>query len=121
MPPEMFDHIKNFVFTAACSAVTVDTSYKPPHLLSISKATRKQYAESYYSEGTDFRFPDPKLLLKYLTSIQKRHQKLIKAIEFIISPPSLGFVYEDTRKQWELNQLSYPYPLEDLEARTRRP
>jgi hypothetical protein len=48
LPQELFDHVYNDVFTAPACRINVRHSYRLPHLLSVSSASRKQFAKSYY-------------------------------------------------------------------------
>lgn len=52
LPQELYDHIYSEVFTApfdlAKIEIKVDDSYKPPAQLQVSRASREQFAQSYY-------------------------------------------------------------------------
>jgi hypothetical protein len=58
LPPELFNNIKDLTFTATKGVVAVDRDYKPPTSLQVSKATREQYAISYYEFAKTLQFKD---------------------------------------------------------------
>ena len=87
LPPELFDQIKDHVFTARPSTVVIDYEYDPPHLLQVSQATREQYAKSYYASGTAFEFLHLDGLLKFIRSLTKTHCHLIECVKLVIVLP----------------------------------
>lgn len=48
LPQELIDQIYNEVFTAPPRRVHIATAYTLPHLLTVTSASRTQYAKSYY-------------------------------------------------------------------------
>lgn len=83
LPPEIFNQIKNLVFTPTQSVVMIDEAYKPPSSLQVSKATRRQYAWKYLSGTTTFNCADPFLLCKYISSLTKVHRYIMHSITLI--------------------------------------
>lgn len=55
LPQELYDAIFDTVFTAKPGRRTINNQYKPPAELQVSRATRKQFAKSYYSDSAYFK------------------------------------------------------------------
>ena len=51
LPGEFYDHIYREVFSAAPAEIKVDSSYKPPSCLQVSKSSRTAFAQEYYVKG----------------------------------------------------------------------
>ena len=91
LPPELFDIIKDLTFTATKRVVVIDKDYKPPTSLQVSKATREQYAESYYGYATTFEVTEVTELapfFKYFSSITNGHRQLVSSVRLKIVRPT---------------------------------
>lgn len=98
LPRELFDEIKNLVFTAGpCAARLVRLNTKPPSRLRVSRATRKQFARSYFGGTRQFEVQGPRIegmhekemqrladfLLRWLTCIDPEHRGLIQEVMLV--------------------------------------
>lgn len=118
LPPELFDIIKDFTFTATQKAVVVDQNYKPPTSLQVSRATREQYAESYYSHATTFEFTETKPFAKCFSKLSDAHCKLISKV-WVTVPPRSGHIDEHTRAMFALSTTRHLGRVERLESEVR--
>ena len=83
LPQELYDCIFDAVFTATTHRIDIGHSYRPPYLLSISSATRKQFAKTYYA-NTTFVVDNDVILHQWLRGISAAgHLDLIEDIRFI--------------------------------------
>lgn len=57
LPQELFDAVREFVFTADPGERVVEEDYKPPAQLQVDRSTRARFAEAYYGDGAVFCFP----------------------------------------------------------------
>ena len=86
LPPEIFDRIKDLIFTFNSTKVTVDEHYKPPTQLRISKGTRLLFADAYYG-STVFEFKQPSIFYKWLDNLSKAHLNMIRVMELQVHVP----------------------------------
>ena len=121
LPQELFAQIYNEVFTgpAGKAIINVDESYKPPHQLQVSRASREQFARSYYSD-TLFIFKGVDLkdlewgsncfvsygtyggLVPWLSSLPISHKELLRNVRFvsvIVRTPSTPACIESSHVQ----------------------
>ena len=83
LPQELYDHIYNEVFTASTRRIDVSHSYSAPQLLSVSSASRKQFAKSYY-HNTIFVFDNDVDLHLWLRRIAASgHLQLLREVRFL--------------------------------------
>lgn len=89
LPPELYNMILHEVFSTATTTHYIDTHWRPSKLLSISKATWKMYAESYYGSGeSSFVFqiyPGPgfdriRRLVSWLQLIPASHRSMLQGL-----------------------------------------
>lgn len=52
LPAELFNDIKDLVFSLDTDTVHINLDYKPPALLQVNRATREQFATAYYGKTT---------------------------------------------------------------------
>ena len=98
LPPELFNEIKDIVFSSTANRVMIDESYTPPTTLHVSNETRKQFAEMFYGSGTTFVFCQPSAFQRWLKSLGHEHLQMIQAIEIQIRLPRYSdgpLVFED--------------------------
>lgn len=83
LPQELSDCIYDELFTAPVQRIDIGHSYKLPHLLAVSSATRKQFATSYY-KNTIFVLDNDVILHKWLRRVVAAgHLDLIEEVRFI--------------------------------------
>lgn len=83
LPQELYDHIYNNAFTAPICRVDVSHNYTTPHLLSVSCASRKQFAESYYA-NTIFVVDHDRDLHQWLRRVAASgHLHLLREVRFL--------------------------------------
>lgn len=51
LPTELFDEIYDNVFTASPDTIPITNSYRPPALLQVNRASRQDFAATYYGNG----------------------------------------------------------------------
>lgn len=86
LPPELFKQIEKetFNFNKTTTTCKVDSSYKPPNFLQVNQATRKAFAEAFYS-STTFEFGDPEQCMKWLETLSVGHHHLLEKVRFVTS------------------------------------
>ena len=83
LPQELYDAVYNNVFTAPARRIDTGHTYRPPHLLWISSASRKQFAKSYY-HGSIFVIDHDVDLHLWLHSVAAAgHLQLLREVRFI--------------------------------------
>ncbi|KAK4494794.1 hypothetical protein PRZ48_014150 [Zasmidium cellare] len=82
LPPELFDIIHDLVFTPTSQPlIWIDSGYKPPFQLHVSRSARETFATQYYSTNT-FAYDDIDIHLfaKFLKSLPTHHRLAIRFI-----------------------------------------
>lgn len=79
LPPELFNRIYTGTFKIDFDTCKVNKSHKPPARLQVSQATRKEFADAYYSETT-FTFGNRVTCRKWLKGIPRAHRRLLKRL-----------------------------------------
>lgn len=97
LPPELFNHIQDLVFTATESIVILNDGYKPPVSLQVSKATRRRFAQSFYGSATVFEVKDLVTLCKFLASLTYLHRHYIDRMRLIVVLPTAPTDVRDCR------------------------
>lgn len=82
LPPELFNRINDFVFTAEPGNRIVDGSYKPSQLLSVSKSTRLRFAQSVYGSASTFVFHDVEFLVRWLAALDPIHKAMLQKVQY---------------------------------------
>ena len=82
LPPELFNRINDFVFTAEPGNRIVDRNYKPSQLLSVSKSTRLRFAQSVYGSASTFVFHDVELLARWLAALDPIHKSMLQKVQY---------------------------------------
>jgi len=83
LPQELRDVIYDLTFTTSPPLTRyINTTYKPPNLLQVTKASRQLFAQSYYSTTILFECADSKLLSAWFRSLTPAHQDLIRALRY---------------------------------------
>lgn len=83
LPQELYDHIFDEVFAAPRSRIDIGQSYGPPQLLTISSATSKQFATSYY-RNTTFVVDNDVILHQWIRRVAAAgHLDLVRDVRFI--------------------------------------
>lgn len=82
LPAELFDEIHHRVFTALPDTIPITHSYRPPALLQVDRASRKQYAATYYGNGNIFISSDLKLLAIWFGKLDRKHKALVQKVIF---------------------------------------
>lgn len=103
LSPELFDNIKDLVFTPTEDTTTIDENYKPSICLQLSAATREQYANRFYAKTT-FQFYRKSTLLLYFFSLSPSHHGLIEPVRLMIENPD-GPITDEQREIFEYHQL----------------
>lgn len=82
LPQELFDKVHEHVFAEAPEKlVVIDKDYKPPSLLQVNRATRAEFAKSYYAYSVfvlDGRIP-----YKLIDVLPLLHVKYIKCVHAV--------------------------------------
>lgn len=97
LPQELYDKIYDEVFTAEPAERTVTSKYKPPVQIRVSRASRAQFARSYYGQGSTFRFEIAKrsnvfdkveaarrLLQKWIRSVDASHVGDVQEVRIVL-------------------------------------
>lgn len=84
LPPELFNDIRDLVFTPDEKRVFINEHYTPPSLLQVSSYTRRQYAERYYGGATEFVPSSAKILAKFLKCLPEAHRGLIQHVCLLV-------------------------------------
>lgn len=86
LPAELFNQIRDEVFTPKPCTVRIDAKYKPPSSLQVDKASRRRYTLKYYGGVVKFTCANPDLLLRYLASLTKAQRRFLHSISLITAP-----------------------------------
>lgn len=83
LPQELYDNVYGEVFTASVRRVNIRHSYRPPHLLAVSSASRKQFAKSYYYNTLFVVDNDVDLHLWLHSVAVAGHLQLLREVRFL--------------------------------------
>ena len=116
LPPELFNEIKNFVFTTTTRRVIIDEKYTPPTSLHVDKNTRSRFAELFYGSGTIYQFRQPYVLYRWLRSLSHDHLDMVEAMELHVKPP-LYITFQDAQEDFPRTK-DCQYFIMDAEVRS---
>ena len=98
LPPELYNTIYDLTFTAYSiqgANVELDSSYRPPSCLQVSKASRDEFAASYYAH-TIFMFSQRASYtesittgVNWLVSLPPEHVAMIRCLRYNTYPHSM--------------------------------
>lgn len=98
LPPELFNNVYELVFTANPATIEITDEYQPPHLLRVSKHSRKMFARSYYGKGTVFLVQGKrrnKLMKRWTASVsQSRHFNMLYELRYV----------SDRKRPWDIER-----------------
>lgn len=106
LPPELFNGIRDLVFTSNEKKVIINEEYTPSNLLQVSSHTRQQYAYQFYGGETEFVPSCPDTLARFLKSLTKAHRGLIQHISLQVSLHA-GEVGSNCRRDYEMGKLAF--------------
>ena len=92
LPAELYVQIYTELFTADGSAVrNIDKSYKPPKFLSINRASRALFAESYHGQKTAFHITNESgssydwLSIQWLKAFPSEHLTMLREVRSVFT------------------------------------
>ncbi|KAK4617917.1 hypothetical protein CLAFUW4_11807 [Fulvia fulva] len=85
LPQELYDEIYTLTFTPSSHTHAFSTSWQPPHLLHVDRASRALFAEKYFGTASTFTSRTSAVihfvtLAKWLSRLDPKHLELISSI-----------------------------------------
>ena len=85
LPPELYNTILNYTFTAQQAIHNIDETFLPPSRLDVNRAARDFFTASFYGGPDIFRATDSFIYRKWLSSLGPEHQRLVSKVHY--DPP----------------------------------
>ena len=97
LPPELFDHIQDLLYTSNENDILIRGSYTPSHLLHVNSATGQTHAGRFYGCSTQFISTYPKSMLAFLCNVSEAHRGLIMKVGIRVDVSTTPVTANDCR------------------------